>query len=238
MRGPGRWHLQRPPNGIGDLVIANLARRARPEPVQPLFGKAATPLAHCVRVRLDLGTDRLVLQTCRRSQHDPGPPCHRLARLVSPRQRLQLPPLSRAQRNRHRRLAHHHLLDRPCDRRNFAIRTREADTGWLATAAAGWQPVLRCPRPCSPPATKRGRRRPRSLPTLPPAARSGGKITLPHVVRQRPRAPPAAPPGRRGRRYSRPCAAAPRPAHPRSSPGGVPCADGSAIRARRPSPYR
>ena len=108
VRRPGRRRLQRQPDRLGDLVVADLARRAGPrlveQPVQPVRGEAATPLAHRVGVRPHLGADRLVLHPGCRRQHDPRPPRHRLPGLLRPRQRLQFLPLSLAQPNRHRAL--------------------------------------------------------------------------------------------------------------------------------------
>jgi hypothetical protein len=96
---------------IGDLVVADLACRAGPwlvkQPVKPVRGKAATPLAGRIGVRAQFDADHLVLQPSRSRQYNARPPRHRLARLLRPGQRLQLPELRRTQLNRNRRLAHH-----------------------------------------------------------------------------------------------------------------------------------
>lgn len=107
-----RCHLQGQADRLGDLSIADPARRARlwlvEQPIEAVSDEAAPPLRDCVGVCAHLGVDRLVLQPRRRSQHDLRSTRHRLAGAVCAGEQLQLPPRRCRQLDRHRRLAHRH----------------------------------------------------------------------------------------------------------------------------------
>jgi hypothetical protein len=72
----GGHRLQGQADRLGDLVVADPARRARPwlveQSVQALGGEAAPPLRDRVGVRPDLGADRLVLEPRRRGSRRSG----------------------------------------------------------------------------------------------------------------------------------------------------------------------
>ena len=145
VRRSRRCRLQRQPDRVGDLAVADLAGRPWPrlvqQTVQPMRSEAAAPLADRVGVRPDLGADRLVLQPRRGRQHDARPARHGLAGLLRPGQRLQLPALRRAQLNPNRGPAHG---DHPSARGkipagNFPIRTLEPTSSKWHTARLYWR---------------------------------------------------------------------------------------------------
>ncbi len=88
MRGAGRRSLQRQADRLGDLVVADLPRRAGPrlieQPIQSVRRKTAPPFAHRVGIRSNLKANRLVLHPSRRRQDNPGAPGHRLTGLLGP----------------------------------------------------------------------------------------------------------------------------------------------------------
>ena len=106
--------LQRPRHHLGDLVVADLARRAGPrlivEPAEPPLGKAGTPQADGPSRDAQLLGDRQITQTVRRQKHDPRPPRRPVRRLATPNPPLKLNPLPIAQNNRNRLAARHHCL--------------------------------------------------------------------------------------------------------------------------------
>ena len=104
MRCPRRSRLQRAPNRLGDLLVANLARSPRPRlVVQPFKTVPRKPLAPLTdRAAEDpqpLG-NLSVVAAFRRNQNDPRAQRQRLPRLAPSRQGLKLTPLGCAQHNR------------------------------------------------------------------------------------------------------------------------------------------
>ena len=89
MRAIRRRLFQGEADDLLDLLIADLARspgaRFVVEAVEPMLGKAPTPLADRVRVGTHLLHNRLVLQPIGRCQYDPRPPCQTLGRLAKPK---------------------------------------------------------------------------------------------------------------------------------------------------------
>jgi hypothetical protein len=96
--------LQRLADGTRDLVIADLARCARPwlviKTVQAALGKTIAPRADRVLADPKLLGNRLVHETIGRCQHDTSPICKRLWRAVLARQCGQSPLLRLIQLNR------------------------------------------------------------------------------------------------------------------------------------------
>lgn len=88
MRGTGWRGLKHEPDGVGDRVVADPARRSGPwlveQAVQAVRGKAAAPFAHRVGVGTHVDADGLVLQPCRGGQHDACPTRHGLPGLQRP----------------------------------------------------------------------------------------------------------------------------------------------------------
>jgi hypothetical protein len=110
MRRAPRRRLERLANDFGDVVIANLARRARTrlveKTVNPALGEPPPPFAHRVGGCVDAQADVSVFRAFSREQDDTRPLRQPLRCLPARRQALQLPPLNRRQINRNRRLAH------------------------------------------------------------------------------------------------------------------------------------
>ena len=79
---------------FGDIVIADLTRRARPgfitEAIKTTLGKAARSLVQAVGIFAKTRDDLLVLQITGSQEHDLGPPRQTLRRLSTTHQRLQL----------------------------------------------------------------------------------------------------------------------------------------------------
>src|SRR3546814_3568634 len=93
MRRASRRRLQGQPDRLGDLVIADLARPARPrlvvKPVETLFGETPPPLADRVLHRPNAMGDRLVVQPRGRQQDDVRALRQALGRAPAPRQRSE-----------------------------------------------------------------------------------------------------------------------------------------------------
>ena len=110
MRRVGRLCLQRAADEIGDLFIANLARRSGTRLIVKTInaggGEAPPPFANRIGVCANNSTDRLVLHPLGRCKNNPRPARQRLARAPRPNQPLQFRPLRRLQNNPNSRLAH------------------------------------------------------------------------------------------------------------------------------------
>ena len=83
MRAIRRRLFQGEADDLGDPLIVDRARSPRArfvvEAVEPMLGKAPTPLADRVRVGTSPAVhNRLVLQPIGRRQYDPRPPCQTL----------------------------------------------------------------------------------------------------------------------------------------------------------------
>ena len=110
-----RWRLfQSAPDDLRDPLIVDRARspgaRFVVEAIEPMLGKAPTPLADRVGVGTHLLHNRLVLQPIGRRQYDPRPPRQALGRLAAASQTVQLTPLRGRQGDRYRRSAHRSFL--------------------------------------------------------------------------------------------------------------------------------
>ena len=94
VRGSRRSRLQRPPDGVGDCVITDPARRARArlvvKAVQAVHGEPLAPLADRASVEPQPLGDQPIVTTVRRRKHDPGALRQPLPGRSAPRQRLQL----------------------------------------------------------------------------------------------------------------------------------------------------
>ncbi len=110
MRAIRRRLFQGEADDLGDPLIVDRARspgaRFVVEAVEPMLGKAPTPLADRVRVGTHLLHNCLVLQPIGRRQYDPRPPCQTLGRLATASQTVQLTPLRCRQGDRCRHSAH------------------------------------------------------------------------------------------------------------------------------------
>src|SRR3546814_13626652 len=110
MRRASRRRLQGQPDRLGDLVIADLARPARPrlvvKPVETLFGETPPPLADRVLHRPNAMGDRLVVQPRGRQQDDVRALRQALGRAPAPRPPLEIAALHLAPPNPHRSPAH------------------------------------------------------------------------------------------------------------------------------------
>lgn len=103
MGGTFGARLKRFADRARDLVISDLARRARPwlviKTVQAVLGKTIAPCAHRVLADPERLGDLLVQETIGRRQHNACPICKRLWRAVLARQCYQSPLLRLIQHN-------------------------------------------------------------------------------------------------------------------------------------------
>ena len=110
MRRIPRRRIQRQANRLGDLVIADPARRAGArlveEAIEAMLGEPAPPFAHRVGGCVDAQADVLVLRAFRGQKDDAGPLRQPLRSLSPRRQTLKLTPLPLRQIDRYRRLPH------------------------------------------------------------------------------------------------------------------------------------
>ena len=114
MRAIG-WRLfQGAGDDLRNLLIADRARSPRAwlvvQSVEPVLGKAPTPLADRGGIGPHKIDDRLVLQSIRRCQNNPRPPRQSLRRLSTTRQPFELTPLRLRQGNRYGHSAHRSSL--------------------------------------------------------------------------------------------------------------------------------
>jgi hypothetical protein len=95
VRSCGRPALQRLHDDILDLGVVDFPRRARPrfveQPVEAALDKVPTALADGLRRHPFACRHRLIAQTRRAAQHDPGPQCQGLRRLAPLRITFQYP---------------------------------------------------------------------------------------------------------------------------------------------------
>jgi hypothetical protein len=138
MRRIPRRGLQRQANRLGDLVIADPARRAGArlveEAINPALGEPSPPFANRVGGCVDAQADVLVLRPFRGQKDDAGPLRQPLRRLSPRRQTLKLTPLPLRQIDRYRRLPHRQVSAESIRKENrtyLPIRT-------LARFAFGW----------------------------------------------------------------------------------------------------
>ncbi len=112
MRRIRRRRLERLANDLGDLVIADLARRAGTGLViktrHPMFGEPAPPFSNRVGGCAQPQADVLVCHPFRRVQDDARPLRQPLRGLASRRKALKFAPLAVGQIDPNRRLAHRH----------------------------------------------------------------------------------------------------------------------------------
>jgi hypothetical protein len=110
VRRSPRRRLKRLANDLGDLVIADLARRAGTglviETLDPMLRKPPPPFAHGVGRSPDPQADGLVLRAFRGQKDDARPLGQPLRRLPSRRQTLEFAPLALGQNDRNSHLAH------------------------------------------------------------------------------------------------------------------------------------
>jgi hypothetical protein len=110
MRRIGRGGLQRQADRLGDLVIADLPRRAGArliiKPLDAALGKTSAPFADRILIGADGSRDQLVFYTSGGREYDPCPARHTLGRPSTARQSLQFGALGRTQLDRNRRLSH------------------------------------------------------------------------------------------------------------------------------------
>ena len=106
MRRVHRCLLKRPPDRLGNGVIADAPRRPRPglviKPLQTPFGEASAPYAARIRRRAKLRRDRLVLKSLGGQKNDACAPRQTLCRPPPPRQVIELPTLRNRKINRNR----------------------------------------------------------------------------------------------------------------------------------------
>jgi hypothetical protein len=135
VRRSPRRRLKRLANDLGDLVIADLARRAGTglviETLDPMLRKPPPPFAHGVGRSPDPQADGLVLRAFRGQKDDARPLGQPLRRLPSRRQTLEFAPLALGQNDRNSHLAHanppptsaasesHIFVDRACRGRGW-----------------------------------------------------------------------------------------------------------------------
>jgi hypothetical protein len=104
VRSPRRPAFERSTDRVGDLVVANLARCARPrlviQPIQPKSCEPLSPFANRPAENAQPFRDFAVMPARCRRQHNARSQRQRLAGRVSARQRFQFAPLFRRQLNR------------------------------------------------------------------------------------------------------------------------------------------
>ncbi len=105
-----RRRLQCPANDFGDLVVADLPRRARSrlvhQPVSAMLRKSLAPLADSIGRCVHPQRDAFVLQPLRGKQNDPSPWSQSLRRSPARRKPQEFAPLALRQSDRNRGLAH------------------------------------------------------------------------------------------------------------------------------------